>query len=44
VAAVSFAYTLASELAGAGFTQGHLAARLLAVVQATEDELRRAGN
>jgi hypothetical protein len=44
VAAVTFAHTLASELAGAGFTQGHLAARLLAVVQATEAELRRAGN
>jgi hypothetical protein len=44
VAAVTFAYTLAQELAGAGFVQGHLAARLLAVVQDTEDELRRSGN
>jgi hypothetical protein len=44
VAAVSFALTIAQELAGAGFVNGPLRARLLDVITSTEDELRRAGN
>jgi hypothetical protein len=44
VAAVSFGFTIAQQLAGAGFVNGPLAPRLLAWINETEDELRAAGN
>ena len=43
VAAVSFALTIAQELAGAGFVNGPLAPWLLGVITETEAELRAAG-
>ena len=44
VAAVTFAHALASELAGAGFVSGPLAARLLAAVTSAEADITAAGN
>ena len=44
VAAVSFGFAIAQQLAGAGFVNGPLAPWLLGVITETEAELRAAGN